>query len=162
MTKGKSVFIESRELAFQTYRECGGNKELTLRELEKKGLKLSKPTLYEWIEKFNFDGRLVKADAENQRTADLQESFEKKMMLKLVGQLEKYEKYFEENTDIDNQATYAYTNLLKVIVEISRRLPAKEGLPEGQVKKTGLTEETLAKIKEELYGIHTNKNSAAE
>jgi len=155
MTKGKSVFAESRELAFRSYKKCGGNVEATLRDLEKEGLNLSKPTFYEWIEKFNFKDRLKNADAENQKTAEIQVGFEQKMLKKLVAQLEKYEKYFDENPELDNQATYAYTNLLKVLIEISRKLKPSEGLPGGPPKSVGLSDETLSRIKEEIYGINT-------
>jgi len=168
--KGKSVFAESRELAFTCYRKCGGNVEATLRELEKgsapegllprrEGLKLSKPTLYEWIEKFNFKDRLKNADAERQKIDDTRASFETKMFQKLIKQLEKYETYFDANPDLDNQATYAYTNLLKVVVELSRKISASEGLPGGPAKSVGLSEETLARIKEEIYGIAPKKES---
>ncbi len=153
--KGKSVFAESRDLAFQTYRECGGNVEKTLRELEKKGLKLSKPTFYKWMEKFNFVERLSKADALTQETNDFNATFEARMLKKLITQLEKYEHYFEENPGLDTQATYAYTNLLKIIIELSRKVKSPDELPAGPVKKAGLSEETLTRIKEELYGITT-------
>jgi hypothetical protein len=159
MAKGKSVFAESRELAFTCFRKCGGNVEATLRELEKEGLKLSKPTLYEWIEKFNFKERLKNCDAEKERIDDIRASFEKKMFGKLIKQLEKYETYFDANPDLDNQATYAYTNLLKVVVELSRKISASEGLPGGPAKSVGLSEETLARIKEEIYGIVPKKQT---
>ena len=122
--KGKSVFTESRELAFQTYRECGGNKELTLRELEKKGLKLSKPTLYEWIEKFNFDGRLKNIDAVATEASDEKIHYRERILLDLKKQKTRYDKFFESLPEgqIDTQATYAYNSLCKTISDIQKDL----------------------------------------
>ncbi len=116
--KGKSFIAENRELAFKVYCGCGGNVEMTLRELDKQGLKLSKPTFYEWIEKFNFEERRTKVDAETQRVKDSQLSFEDKMLDALLKQKEKYETYFDTLTTPDHQAQYAYAGIIKTIFDI--------------------------------------------
>jgi len=128
--KGKSVFAESRELAFATYRECGGNVEKTLREIEKKGLKLSKPTLYEWMEKFNFKERLKNADALAQEASDTKIQYREKIVLDLKKQKVRYDKFFETLSEgqIDTQATYAYNSLCKTISDIQRDLDSKPDL----------------------------------
>jgi len=121
--KGKSYIAENRELAFRIYCECGGNVEMTLRELEKKhDLKLSKPTFYEWMKKFNFEERLKKIDAEKQKAGDSQISFEEKMISSLMVQKEKYETYFETLTIPDHQASYAYAGIVKSLLDVRSRL----------------------------------------
>lgn len=147
--KGKSFIAENRELAFRVYCEEGGNVEGTLRRLEKDhGLKLSKPTFYEWMKKFNFEERLKNIDAERQKANDNQISFEEKMMSDLMRQKEKYEAYFEALSGIDNQAQYAYTNIVKTIIELSRKIkPAKEVKDPAEMKR--LADEIL----ESEYGI---------
>ncbi len=124
-TKGKAV-RENIEMAYGIYRMMGGNVSKTLIELEKRGLKLSRPSMDHWVKEYRFKERMTNADAEQQKAADCQLSFEQKMMQKLVAQVEKYETYLETTPGIDNQATYAYTNLLKVVVELSRKLKLKE------------------------------------
>ena len=128
--KGKSVFAESRELAFRCYHKCGGNVEAALRELEKEGLKLSKPTLYEWIEKFNFKERLKNADAVVQEAADIKAHYREKILADLKKQKERYDKFFESLSEgqIDTQATYAYNSLCKTISDIQRDLDSKPDL----------------------------------
>lgn len=146
--KGKSYIVENRELAFKVYCEEGGNIEATLRRLEKEGLKLSKPTFYAWTRKFNFEERLKNIDAVRQLVKDSQISFEERMMNDLMKQKDKYEAYFETISGIDNQAQYAYTNIVKTIIELSRKLkPGKETKDPDEMKK--LAEEIL----ESEYGI---------
>ncbi len=116
--KGKSYIAKNRELAFRVYAEEGGNVEGTLRTLDKKhGLKLSKPTFYEWMKKFNFEERLKNLDAERQKTMDSQISFEEKMMNSLIERKEAYEEYFKNNP-MDHQAQYAYAGIIKSIFDI--------------------------------------------
>lgn len=123
--KGKSADIEAREAAFQCYRESGGNKELTLRKLTEKGYSISKPTLYDWVKKFNFDSRLANADVKAQETKDAATTTEAQLLADLLKQKEKYEKHFENlGSGIDNQAQYAYQGLIKTIVEIKARIGA--------------------------------------
>jgi len=128
--KGKSVFTESRELAFRSYKRCGGNVEATLRELEKEGLKLSKPTLYDWIEKFHFKDRLTKSDALVREAEDIREHYREKILTDLKKHKERYDKYFESlgETQVDTQATYAYNSLCKTISDIQRDMDTKADL----------------------------------
>ena len=138
--KGKAVKANI-EMAYGIYCMMGGNVSRTLTELEKRGLKLSRPTMDRWIKEYRFAERMEKADAERQKADDSQLTFEQAMMKKLVAQIEKYEVYLEGAPGIDNQATYAYTNLLKTVVELSRKVkPAK-------------TEKDAAKLKKEANAI---------
>lgn len=123
--KGKSADIEARELTFKVYRECGGNVEMTLRELDKQGYKISKPTLYDWIEKFDFKGRMAQADIKAQEARDLDLTLEMQVLSSLNAQKVKFEKYFESlGTKIDTQAQYAYSNVLMTMINIKAKLGA--------------------------------------
>lgn len=123
--KGKSADLELRELAFQIYRECGGNKELTIRKLEEEGYTISKPTLYDWIKKFNFDERMTNADLKVQAAKDAGLSNEELILIDLNKQKGKYERYFERlGVRIDNQAQYAYNNLVITILNIKSKIGA--------------------------------------
>lgn len=121
--KGKSSKAEFREMAFKKYVECGGNVEMTIRELNKEGFPLSKPTLYEWIEKFNFEDRRTKVDIERQNSTDSQLSFEEGMIKALISRKDAYEEYFKTRSgNLDHQAQYAYAGIIKSILDIKERL----------------------------------------
>lgn len=153
--KGKSYIAENRELAFKAYCVEGGNVEATLRRLEKEqGLKLSKPTFYDWMKKYNFEERLEKVDAERQKTKDSQISFEEKMLNDLIVQKEKYEKYFETLAGIDNQAQYAYTNIIKTIMEVRKKLLIGGTIRKAETDKALTKEELLKMLKEDIYGLN--------
>ena len=123
--KGKSASLEARESAFQAYRECGGNVEATLRRLREIGYSLSKPTLYDWIRKFNFKERLARADLKAQEARDAALTTEEQLLSSLIQQKEKYEAYFDGlGRAVDNQAQYAYTNLVKTIIDIKAKMGA--------------------------------------
>ncbi len=118
--KGKAV-RENTRLAYDIYSEMGGNVAKTLRELGKRGLKLSRPTLDEWIVKFNYKERLAKADKESREAQDCKLSLEQRVMKKLFKQIDKYEAYLDALDGVDNQAVFAYMHLLKTVVEVSRK-----------------------------------------
>lgn len=158
----KSYVAENRELAFRTWRECGQNIELTVRTLkDRDGLPVTKPTLYNWIDKFNWKERAARAEAEEQKAGDIQVSFEEKMLADLAKQKGKYERYFETLDDAtpDNQAMYAYTALVRLIADIR-----KKSLPERQGKRVaadtargarvvGLTDKKVAEIRKKILGV---------
>ncbi|MDA8170304.1 MAG: hypothetical protein M0Z48_00545 [Nitrospiraceae bacterium] len=144
--KGKAIRANI-EMAFGVYCLLGGNVSKTLVELAKRGLKLSRPTMDKWIKDYRFAERMQSADAERQRANDSQLSFEQAMMSKLVAQIEKYEMYLESAPGIDNQATYAYTNLLKTVVELSRKVKVKED------KNPEALKQAADEILESEYGI---------
>ncbi len=128
--KGKSVFAESRELVFQCYRKTGGNVEAALRECEKEGLKLSKPTFYDWIEKFNFKKRLENADAIVTEANDEKMHYREKILVDLKKQKTRYDTFFEGLApgQIDTQATYAYNSLCKTISDVQKDLDSRPDL----------------------------------
>ncbi|MDA8087813.1 MAG: hypothetical protein M0Z75_14070 [Nitrospiraceae bacterium] len=138
-TKGKNT-PENIELAFEVFRANGGNKVRTIADLGSRGLRISRLTLDRWAKQNSFYDRLV--------TGDSRFSFEERMMLKLVAQIEKYEKYFDAKTELDNQAVHAYTNLLKTVIELSRKLKLKEKKSTPEQLKA-----EAEKILEAEYGI---------
>lgn len=126
--KGKSASLEARETAFQCFRDCGGNVEAAVRAMKKKGYPLSKPAFYDWMEKYNFKERLVSADAKAHEARDAAIATEAQLLVDLNRQKGKYEKYFESmGNTIDNQAQYAYANLIKTIIDVKAKLEADKG-----------------------------------
>lgn len=151
--KGKSFIAENREIAFKRYCENGGNIEGTIRALKKDGLNLSKPTFYDWLKKYNFEERRLKVDMERQKARDSQISFEAKMLNDLVRQKEKYEAYFEQNPVLDNQATYAYTGIIKTIIDVKKKLAVSDVMKKAETDKAMTKEELLKMLKEDVYGL---------
>lgn len=115
--KGKAV-RENTELAFDVYCEQGGNVPRTLIELERRGLHLARSTFYDWMKEYRFEERRIEVEEKRQRLGDGNLSHEEQLMLKLEAQVEQYEKYFQTLQKPDNNATFAYTGLLKTISEI--------------------------------------------
>ncbi len=154
---GRSFVAENRELAYTVWRECGQNMEMTLRKLRgEHGMKLSKPTLYAWREKYDWKGRAARAEAEERKAEAVRElSFEEKMIADLVRQKEKYEQYFESlgASPPDNQATYAYTGIVKAIIDIKKKLKVSDALKKAEKDKKMSKDELLKLIREEVYGL---------
>jgi hypothetical protein len=59
----------------------------------------------------------------------------------------------------DPQMVHALANLQRVI-DAEEKLKPLEDLPTDPEKATGLSEETLSRIKEEIYGIAPKKDTA--
>ena len=107
---------ENREAAFEVYAFFGGSgiKRILNRLEAMHGLDISERTLYEWKEEGGWDLRLGgRKDSERI-------TFRERMFLKVMDHIERYEKKFSENPSAtDNQASYAYTNLLRTALELS-------------------------------------------
>jgi hypothetical protein len=73
------------------------------------------------------------------------------MLLSLIAQKEKYEKYFDglPANNMDNQAQFAYSNIIKTVIELSRKLKPKEKQSKDLAEMKRLAEEIL----ESEYGI---------
>ncbi len=125
---GKSYMAENREVSYRIWCECGQNVELTIRTLKERiGLSLTKPTIYDWIEKFNWKDRAARKDEEAQRVQNAAAvTDEGRMIADLEKQKKKYDRFFETLGDagIDNQAMYAYNNLVKTIIDIKAKTAA--------------------------------------
>ena len=117
-------YREVKEIAFKTWRKCGQNFEETLRELGKLGYQgITRQTLYAWRDKYQWGERAARADAQEQKIKDTDLAPEERAVLDLVKQKEKYERYFESlpPNQVDHQATYAYTALVKTIKDIQSK-----------------------------------------
>jgi Holliday junction resolvase RusA-like endonuclease len=155
--KGKSLIRENLELAYTVWRECGQSPEETVRTLNSKhDFTVSRQTIYEWTEKFNWKERAARAEAEAQRATSATENLQIKFLADLVTQKERYDVYFTTIApQIDNQAIYAYTNLVKAITEIDRKkvIARTADDVETLAKKGGLSKETAQQIREQILGI---------
>lgn len=129
-------------MAFNVYCEKNGNMSQTLIELERRGLPVCRKTLTRWAAENRFKDGLKPESGRQQKDIP----FDQQMISKLVAQIDKYERYFESIESIDNRAVYAYTNLLKTIVELGRKAKPRGKDPEGLRKKAD-------EILEAEYGI---------
>lgn len=138
---GRKVYSNDNiQMAFEVFCAQGGNKVRTHDELGRRGLRITRRTLDRWARQNSFYERRM---AEDSRF-----SFEERMMLKLVGQIDKYEKYLDTKNEMDNQAVHAYTNLLKTVIELSRKLKLKDKKSTPEELK-----HEAEKILEAEYGI---------
>jgi hypothetical protein len=118
--KGKSWVKENRQIAFDTYCECDGSIEATRKTLIKKGLELSRQTLYDWEQKYNWKERKAEIDRKRQEVEG--QTADEQLLQGLLRQKKKIEEHFESlGTEIDTQAIHGYTNLVKTIIEIRAR-----------------------------------------
>jgi hypothetical protein len=145
--KGKAV-RENIDLAFDVYCAMGGIVEKALVELERRGLRLAKSTFYDWMEKYDFERRRVQLEMERQEIRDSQLSFEESMLRDLLKQKKKYEQYFEGIQGVDNQASFAYANIIKTVIELSRKIK-----PRGEEKDPEELRRMADEILEMEYGI---------
>ncbi|NOZ81263.1 MAG: hypothetical protein GXP63_06350, partial [DPANN group archaeon] len=84
--------------------------------------------LYSWRDKYDWKGRAARAEAEERKVKDAVMSDEARMIASLEAQKDRYEKYFESlgPQGADHQAIYAYTNLVKTIVDIKEKIQAQK------------------------------------
>lgn len=117
---------ETIEAAYQAWRKCGQNVEMTLRDLARQGYRISKPTVYDWKEKYGWEDRAARAEAEERKAADAVAGAEGRAIASLEKVQGRYEKYFETlgEAKVDNQAMFAYTGVVKSITEIKAKMGA--------------------------------------
>ena len=122
----RSYQAETREDAYKTWRECGQNIEQTVAALAKKGYPITKPTLYEWMEKYGWKERAARAEVEEKKAIDTTMNAEARAIASLQKVQERFEKYFDSLGEgkIDSQAVYAYTGIIKSIAEIKEKTGA--------------------------------------
>lgn len=130
---------KARELAYKTWVECGQNFSETERRLGRAdlGLPVSRQTLMEWSNKYDWKGRAARVEAEEKKVeAELAENG----LIKALGkQKERYEKYFDAMADgaVDNQACYAFCGLVKTMISVGRARTISRGDAEGAEEKKG-------------------------
>ncbi len=123
----KSYLPETHEAAYQACKKAGFNMELAVRELKKTGYIISKPTLYEWMNKYNWKDRAARAEAEQQRTADVIAGAEDRAISGLEKLQQNYERYFDElspGDKLDAQDVHAYKGVITAIMEIKAKTGA--------------------------------------
>jgi len=109
-------------LAYDIWSRCGQNLSECERLLKSEHkFKISRQTLTEWKEKYDWQGRAARAEAEQDNQAE--EITDRSILKALLAQKKKYDAYFENQPrgTIDNQAVYAYSNLLKKIVDMNSK-----------------------------------------
>lgn len=127
---GKRHTEQEREEAYRTWRACGRNIVRTVRELEKNGLHLDRRTIYTWIDTFSWKNRLADTGAAEQGVKDPSPNDAARLIADLERQKEKYDRFFETlgESTVDNQATYAYTTLVRAIAETRKKAAEKPDL----------------------------------
>lgn len=151
-----SAKAEAKELAYQTYVECGQNLSETERKLNgDRGLPVSRQTLTEWKQKYDWEGRAARAEACVARISE--GSSEASFLTPLIEQKERYETYFRTLPlgKIDNQALYAYSTLLKTIVDLSPKDPI-DTPPAAETMREIRTEEDAVKALEDSLEMRLN------
>jgi len=152
------VPVETRKLAYQTWRECGQNLSETHRKMNGElGYVISRQTLHEWKTKYDWEGRAARAEAEEKHLADA--TSDEALLLVLLKQKKKYEEYFDslELGKVDNQAVYGYNSILKMILDI-RSKSAKTIADDvaKDVKRSGLSDEAAEEIRKKILGVAAN------
>jgi hypothetical protein len=149
MKKGEGT-KDNRELVFGMYAEHGGrNIPLIIRRLgEEHHIRISEQTLYEWMRDGDWKARLKRAEDEKgkfcrEELLDLDEQ----MLRKILRQIERYEQHLDTGTPPDNQAAYAYINMIRTAMELSNKIK-----PEKKVDPAE-HERSLEEVLETEYGI---------
>jgi hypothetical protein len=120
---GKSVDDEIKETAFQLWRKNGRSPDRVVKELREKGHMVTRQSIDTWKNERGWEDRAARAEALEQTAKDPQLSGEEKMIAALIGQKDRYEKYFETLPigQMDTQAVYAYTNMITTIQNIRQK-----------------------------------------
>jgi hypothetical protein len=114
---------ENREKAYEVYERFGGKDMPGMIEALKAehGLEISLQTLYQWRRDWDWDGRLALSAS----------THEERMLYKLMGLIEKYERHMGKSDKPDPQAAYAYTNLISAFLNLTGKIPmSKKALEE--------------------------------
>lgn len=115
---------DMKQLAYDAWRLCGQNLVETARTLKREhDFTVTRQTLASWRKEYDWEGRAARAEAEENRLDEAADISDAALLAALLKQKKNYEDYFSTLPAgrIDNQAVYAYSNLLKKIVEIRPR-----------------------------------------
>jgi hypothetical protein len=140
---------DAKELAFRVYAEHGGiNIPLILENLKHTyKLEITERTLYEWKQAGDWKARVKRAMEEKR---EFQEGellgLEERMMGKLLKQIERYEGHMH-GPEIDNQAAYAYVNMIRIALELAGRIRPETRLSPEEMKRR------IDEVLEAEYGI---------
>ena len=106
-------------VAYEAWLSCGQNITETVRLLKAdQNFTVSRQTLTEWRGKYDWLQRAARAEAEQDSQTD--GLGDDALIAVMLIQKKKYEGYFEALPagQVDNQAVYAYSNILKTIVDL--------------------------------------------
>lgn len=129
---------EARELAYRTWCACGQNLSETERRLNRDhGLPVTRQTVSEWCKKYDWQNRAARTEAA--RTEQSEGLGDDAILGSLLEQKTRYEEYFQTlpKGKVDNQALYAYSAVLKTLVEL----------------RQSVTQKRLAEVRQELSKI---------
>ncbi len=97
--------------------------EAARKALKEKGLEVSRPTLYDWEGKYDWKNRKSEIDLRRQETEG--QTQDENLLAGLLSQKKKFEGHFDSlGIEIDPQVTYAYTNIVKSIIDIRAKTNA--------------------------------------
>ena len=112
---------DMKQIAYDTWRRCGHNLVDTVRVLKSENnFTVTRQTLASWRDEYDWEARAARAEAEEKSLSESTDISDNALLNSLLKQKANYERYFETLPAgrIDNQAVYAYSNLLKKIVDI--------------------------------------------
>lgn len=133
---------ENREVAFRVYSAMSG-KDIprVLDRLKREyGISISMQTLYRWRREGGWALRMTGREAEEPS------AFELRLFNRLMRLIERYEADIERRPNVGSQEVFAYANLARAAIELSKRLPPEAKDPEEMRR---IAEEIL----ETEYGI---------
>jgi hypothetical protein len=121
---------ETREEAYRTWKASGQNVDRALKELKKGGFVLCRETLSAWRDRYAWKERAAGAEAREGKQKDGNADDTIRLIADLESQKARYERFFQslDETGIDNQATYAYTGLVKAIADIRKKAAERPDL----------------------------------
>ena len=114
---------ETRELAYTIWREHGQNVVETVRVMNSEhGYVISRQSVTTWAAKYGWHDRAARAEAEEKNKAE--KASDDSLLSALLNQKKKYEDYFDALSvgEVDNPAIYAYSKILKTLLDIRERI----------------------------------------
>jgi Zn-dependent M32 family carboxypeptidase len=147
---------ELRERAFELWYQNSQNDSEAVRALAAADYVVTRKTLAEWREKYQWADRAARLDALKQGAADTNLTFEEELLRDLLNQKKRYDAYFDtlEAGKADTQAMYVYMQLCKEIKSLTKELKPKDKKP---IKK-GLEKRAAADIKREILGMSDERD----
>jgi len=127
MNKGTGT-PENRELAFMAYALFGGkNIPKVLQRLQAlHGIRISARTLYRWRDEGGWQERMAALAGGSSAAHEL--TFDERMLGRMMSLIERFEAELAKK-GADSQTAYAYTNLVRTAIELSRNMAPWESRP---------------------------------
>lgn len=121
---------EARENAFFVWYSSSRNDSEAERELKRQGYTVTRQTIGEWKRKYDWVTRAEALDFKKAQSLDTMRCLEDTLLAELTTQKDRYKAYFDSlpTGQVDNQATYAYSQLCRQIADITDKIKkAAEG-----------------------------------